>query len=327
MSPPRRKTALLTDAIVTEHFPGSDHPESPARYEAVRNSLAAAGLMQTCPPLTPRSATKDELAICHERRYIDLVEAEIASGAHELSTGDTSVGSESWAVSLRAVGGVLQAVDAVMQGRASNAFCAVRPPGHHASQARGMGFCLFNNIAIGTRYAQQRYGVERVLLVDWDVHHGNGTQDIFYRDGSVFFFSTHQSSWYPGTGNAAETGSGPGIGTTLNCPLPAGSGRDAVLGSFTAHLLPAAESFRPDLVMISAGFDSRRGDPLGQFLLDDKDFADLTGMMLTIADKHANGRVVSVLEGGYNLSGLAAAATAHVKSMVDPPAGGMGERS
>ena len=173
------KTALLTDAIVTEHFPGTDHPESPGRYEAVVNALAAAGLIETCLPLTPRSATKDELAICHDPRYIDLVEAEIASGAHELSTGDTYVGSTSWAVSLRAVGGVLQAVDAVMQGCASNAFCAVRPPGHHASQARGMGFCLFNNIAIGARYAQQRYGVERVLIVDWDVHHGNGTQDIF----------------------------------------------------------------------------------------------------------------------------------------------------
>ncbi len=309
-----RKTALLMDPIVTEHLPGRDHPESPARYEAVRQSLGAAGLLETCQALTPRSATKDELALCHDPRYIDLVEREIAAGARELSTGDTSVGTHSWPVALRAAGGVLQAVDAVLQEQTSNAFCAVRPPGHHASQARGMGFCLFNNIAIGARYAQHFHGIDRVLIVDWDVHHGNGTQDIFYRDGSVFFFSTHQSPWYPGTGSSQETGDGPGAGTTLNRPLPAGSGRKEVLGAFR-ELVPALEKFHPELVMISTGFDSRRDDPLGQFLLDDTDFTDLTTMMLEVADKYAEGRVVSVLEGGYNLSGLASAATAHVNAL------------
>jgi acetoin utilization deacetylase AcuC-like enzyme len=179
-----------------------------------------------------------------------------------------------------------------------------------------MGFCLFNSIAIAGRYAQQKYGVERVLIADWDVHHGNGTQDIFYSDGTVFFFSTHQYPWYPGTGAASESGEGTGRGTTLNCPLPAGSGRKEILGAFQEKLLPAAEAFKPGLVLISAGFDSRIGDPLGNFMLTDADFADLTKLMREIADKHAGGRLVSILEGGYSLEGLAAGVRAHVEALV-----------
>lgn len=178
-----------------------------------------------------------------------------------------------------------------------------------------MGFCLFNNIAVGARYAQRQYGAERVLIADWDVHHGNGTQQIFYQDPSVFFFSTHQSPWYPGTGSADETGAGAGEGTTRNCPLPAGAGRAEIMGAFREVLLPKAKAFRPDLVMISAGFDSRVGDPLGLFTLEDPDFADLTGLMLEIAHASAGGRLVSVLEGGYTLAGLASAADAHISAL------------
>jgi acetoin utilization deacetylase AcuC-like enzyme len=178
-----------------------------------------------------------------------------------------------------------------------------------------MGFCLFDNIAIGARYAQRKYDVGRVLIADWDVHHGNGTQDIFYTDGSVFFFSTHQHPWYPGTGLPDETGEGKGAGMIMNCPFPAGSGRKEILGAFQEKLMPAAEKIKPELVLISAGFDSREGDPLGNFLLNDPDFADLTRVMLEIADKHAGGRLVSVLEGGYNLTGLASAARAHVQAL------------
>ena len=179
-----------------------------------------------------------------------------------------------------------------------------------------MGFCLLNNIALAARYAQRKHGLERVLIVDWDVHHGNGTQDIFYTDPSVFFFSTHQWPLYPGTGRADETGDGAGQGTTMNFPFPAGSGRKEILGAVENSLMPAADRFRPDLVMISAGFDSRIGDLLGGFTLTDRDFTDLTRRVMEMAAKHAGGRVVSVLEGGYNLSGLASAAAAHVETLL-----------
>jgi acetoin utilization deacetylase AcuC-like enzyme len=174
-----------------------------------------------------------------------------------------------------------------------------------------MGFCLFNNVAVAARYAQQEYGVDRVVIADWDVHHGNGTQDIFYRDPSVFFFSTHQSPWYPGTGDEDETGSGPGKGATLNCPFAAGAGRDQILGAFSGRFKALMDEFRPGLVLLSAGFDSRLGDPLGHFRLTDPDFAEITTNLMELADKHAAGRLVSVLEGGYNLAGLTSAVAAH----------------
>ena len=253
--------------------------------------------------------------MAHTRDYIAIVKRDVRAGARDLSTGDTALGARSLDVALDAVGGVLSAVDIVVGRKAKNAFCAVRPPGHHASAVRGMGFCIFNNVAVAARYAQKKHGLKRVLIADWDVHHGNGTQDIFYNDGSVFFFSTHQAPWYPGTGPAGETGEGAGKGTTMNCPFPSGAGRSEVLGAVRERLIPAMNSFRPELVLISAGFDSRAGDPLGQFRLTDEDFADLTRMLMDVADKHADGRVVSILEGGYSLTGLAAGVASHVKTL------------
>ena len=194
-------SALLLDPVYRQHDPGAGHPERPERYDAVTQALNEAGLTKSMGRIDTRPATEDEIAACHSRAYIQTVKREIAAGAHELSTGDTSVGPRTWDVALKAVGGVLNAVDAVVSRKAVNAFCAVRPPGHHARPEQGMGFCVFNNIALAARYAQRKHGIERVLIADWDVHHGNGTQDIFYEDGSVFFFSIHQSPWYPGTGS------------------------------------------------------------------------------------------------------------------------------
>jgi acetoin utilization deacetylase AcuC-like enzyme len=308
-------TALFADPILKRHTPAPGHPERPERFDAVLAGLEQAGLAEQMLRIPGRAATGGEVAACHTREYISVVTHDVARGHRALSTSDTALSPDSLQVALHAAGGVLNAVDAVLEGRVRNAFCAVRPPGHHASADRGMGFCIFNNVAIAARYAQRRHGLERVLIADWDVHHGNGTQDLFYADGSVFFFSTHQYPWYPGTGRAEETGAGAGRGTTRNCPFPAGSGRAEILGAFRDKLLQAARDFAPDLVLISAGFDSRSGDPLGRFTLSDRDFADLTMLMMEIAAKHAGGRLVSVLEGGYNLSGLASAASAHATAL------------
>jgi acetoin utilization deacetylase AcuC-like enzyme len=279
--------------------------------------LRAAGLEEHLTALPPREIAREDLLLVHTAEYLDLAEREINNGESQLTTGDTSVSRASWEAACRAVGCALAAVDAVLEGRVTNAFCAVRPPGHHATANRGMGFCVLNNIALAARHAQRRHGIRRALIIDWDVHHGNGTQDIFYDDASVLFFSTHQWPLYPGTGRASETGSGAGRGMTLNCPLPAGSGREEIFEAFEEKLLPAADAFRPELVLISAGFDSRLGDPLGNFMLTDSDFADLTRLALGIARKHAGGRLVSALEGGYNLGGLASATVAHVSALRD----------
>ncbi len=309
-------TAFVADPQCLKHDTGFGHPEKPARFTAVLDALKAAGLTEKLLHLQPRPVVAGDLELVHDARYLALAQHEIASKLPQLSTGDTSISPGSWDAARIAAGSALAAVDAVVGGKAANAFCLVRPPGHHAGADQGMGFCILNNIALAARHAQRRHGLKRVLIVDWDVHHGNGTQDIFYGDGSVFFFSTHQWPWYPGTGRATETGEGAGKGTTLNCPLPAGSGRMEIFAAFEKQLLPAMDEFRPELVLISAGFDSRVDDPLGHFLLTDQDFADLTKLVRGIADKHAQGRVVSLREGGYNLSGLASAATAHVGALL-----------
>ena len=254
------RTALLADPIYRRHDTGLGHPERAERFDAVALALEDSGLTDRMLRVEPRLANEDEIAACHTNKYIELVKREVACRYEALSTGDTPLSPESLDVALAAAGGVLNAIDAVMEERARNAFCVVRPPGHHASVARGMGFCIFNNVAIAARYAQRQHGVERVLIADWDVHHGNGTQDIFYRDGSVFFFSTHQHPWYPGTGHPMETGESRGAGATLNCPFAAGAGRAEILGAFESRLVAAARNFKPDLLLVSAGFDSRIGD-------------------------------------------------------------------
>ena len=311
-------TGLLLDRAFCDHDPGDHHPEAPGRILAIMESLTASGLDQKCIAIADREITDDEVRLTHTDGYLKKVLSEIdGSGSGQLSTGDTQYGPHSLRVARHAAGGLLNAVDGVVAGTFTNAFCAVRPPGHHATSDRGMGFCIFNNAAIAARYAQQKHGLERVAIIDWDVHHGNGTQDIFYEDGSVFYFSTHQYPWYPGTGAKDETGAGKGLGTTFNVPLPSGSGMKEIGAAFRGPFTKRMQDFKPDLVILSAGFDSRLGDPLGQFTLSDEDFATLTKILMEMAGEFAEGRLVSVLEGGYNQTGLAKAVASHLEALVE----------
>jgi len=312
---PKKTLAYLYDDVYLKHDTGRGHPERPARLTAINQSVKNAKWFKELHPVKPKAAAVDTVALVHDKDYIKLVERECAAGRRGLSTGDATISKTSYDVALQAVGGVTAAIDAVFAGTAKNAFCAVRPPGHHASEKRGMGFCLFNNIAVAARYAQKQHKVKRVLIADWDVHHGNGTQDIFYADDTVFFMSTHQSPFYPFTGPEKETGKGKGKGFTMNRPLPRGSGDREVIGAFKDDLLPAAKKFKPELTLISCGFDSRIDDMLGGFTISDDGFRELTKIMIQIAEIAGKGRLVSLLEGGYSLKGLASAATAHMEEL------------
>jgi acetoin utilization deacetylase AcuC-like enzyme len=309
-------TGLVIDPAFRLHETGLGHPESPRRLEAIERELDQRGVLQRCRLIQARPAVDRELRRCHTARYLDVVRREVAYGARELSTGDTAIGEHSEDAARLAAGGTLAAVDAVLAGRIDNAFALVRPPGHHAEADRGMGFCIFNNVALAARHAQAVHGMERVLIVDWDLHHGNGTQAIFWSDPSVLYVSTHEWGNYPGSGAAEERGEGAGLGFTINCPLPAHSDGAAVLAALEGALLPAAARFRPQLVLVSAGFDGHRGDPLGHFLLEDADYGALTRLCLAVAGEHCQGRLVSVLEGGYGLKGLAGGAAAHVEALL-----------
>jgi acetoin utilization deacetylase AcuC-like enzyme len=314
------QTGLVFDAIYLRHLAGNTgHPERPERLTAIMNGLEKAGLLKSLYRIAPRRATDEELALVHSPAYLALVQRELSNlqGLHELSTGDTLTSPDSFEAAHYAAGGVLNAVDAVMANQVRNAFCAVRPPGHHASRDRGMGFCIYNNVAIAARYLQKVHKIHRVLIVDWDYHHGNGTQDTFNEDGSVFYFSTHDYRYgvYPGTGSAAETGRGAGSGKILNVPLPPGASDADILRAFETKLVPAARKFKPEFILISAGFDSMRRDLLGQFDVTPEGFAAITRVVVGLADELCQGRVVSVLEGGYRLDGLAESATAHVKAL------------
>ena len=313
---PAAAVGWFWSARCLDHDTGPGHPENPQRYQALHDSLRAAAQAIGAHPIPAgREATRRELLRCHAAHYLDLVHIDVESLADRLRTGDTAIGPESEQVARHAAGAALEAVDRVMGGELLRAFVAVRPPGHHATPDRGMGFCIYNHVALMARHAQEAHGCQKVLIVDWDVHHGNGTQDCFYADPSVFFFSTHQQGIYPHTGSAEETGAGPGAGTTLNVPLPAGSGIREILPTIESRLATAMEDFQPELVLISAGFDSRIEDPIGDFRLLDEDFATLTRAVLRIADRWAGGRCISILEGGYNPAGLASAAAAHLRAL------------
>jgi acetoin utilization deacetylase AcuC-like enzyme len=305
-------TRLYTHAACLEHDPGRLHPERPARLEAVLAALDHPDFAALERVEAPR-AEIDQLARVHDRRYVEMVLAAVPEFGRADLDADTTLSSGSGEAALRAAGAVCAAVGAAARGEARRSFCAVRPPGHHAEAAEALGFCLFNNVAVGVAEAKAVHGLDRIAVVDFDVHHGNGTQHMFERDSQVFFASTHQWPLYPGTGAVEETG----IGNVVNAPLPPLAGSEEFRQAVSTHILPALDRFRPDLVLISAGFDAHWLDPLGSLNLDEADYVWVTEELCRIADRHAGGRVVSALEGGYDLDALAASAAAHVKALMD----------
>ena len=302
-------TAVLVDPIYLEHETPPGHPERPDRLRVLWQWLDGyeRGREDHLAPLlrlsASRQATLEQIGLVHSPHHIELIKA-TAGRTLQAIDPDTYTSPRSFDVALNAVGGLLDVIDAVMTGGADNGMALVRPPGHHAEPDRAMGFCLFNNIAIGARYLTSHYGLSRVAVIDWDVHHGNGTQKCFYSDADVLFLSTHQYPYYPGTGAAVETGDGDGEGFTVNVPMPAGCGDDEYLASFDEIIIPVVRAFAPEFVMVSAGFDAHRRDPLAEMRVSDQGFAALATKVLDVAGECAGGRCVAVLEGGYSLDAL-----------------------
>ena len=309
-------TGLVYHPDYLLHDTGGGHPESPVRLKAVVKRLEETGLMKRLTmvhPGPPRPDLSDWITQVHQPGHLSRLERMRPETGIARMDADTMMSSESYRVALLAVEGTLAAADGIMAGRLTNAFCAVRPPGHHAEANCAMGFCLFNNVAIAARYLQRRHRLSRVMIIDWDVHHGNGTQHIFEKDPTVFYFSLHQFPLYPGTGRAGEHGLGAGDGYTLNCPLPPGQGDDEYISVFEKSLRPVIEAFRPDFILISAGFDAHRDDPLANMRVTEEGFGEMTRMVKDWARLYCQGRVLSCLEGGYNLDALARSVERHLE--------------
>ena len=309
---PAMPTILLTHPACVEHDMGPMHPESPARLQAVLEALKG-GEFDALDRREAPAAEIDQIARVHPREYVEAVLAAIPESGLVQLDPDTAVCPRSGEAALRAAGALCAAVDAVMAGEATNAFCAVRPPGHHAEQSRSMGFCLFNNVAVGAEQARAAHGLTRVAVVDFDVHHGNGTQAMFWDDENLFYGSTHQSPHYPGTGATGERGI---AGNIVNAPLAPYTGSAGFRQAMEGMILPALAEFKPEFVLISAGFDAHAADPLASLELTEDDFAWATRELMKIADQHCGGRLVSTLEGGYDLAALASSAAAHVRELM-----------
>jgi len=304
-------TFLYTHPACLDHDPGRHHPESPARLRAVLAALDDPEFARLERREAPEAAREDLLRV-HPRRHVEGILAAVPQTGQVGIDADTVLSPASGKAALRAAGAVAAAVDAVVAKEADNAFCAVRPPGHHAEPQRAMGFCLFNNAAVGALRAREVHGLARVAVVDFDVHHGNGTQAAFEADGTLFYASTHQYPLYPGTGAARETG----VGNVVNVPLRPMAGSSQFRLGVTHRILPALDAFRPELVLVSAGFDAHKSDPLAQLMLEESDYTWVTEKLLEIAYRHAAGRLVATLEGGYDLSALAASAAAHIRVLM-----------
>ena len=305
-------TLLITHPACLDHLNPAGHPERPDRLRAIERALEHERFQHLARVEAPAAAL-ETIALCHPMDYVTAIRDATPKAGLARLDADTSMSPGSFAAALRAAGGATYAVDEVMGGRARNAFVATRPPGHHTETARPMGFCLFNNAAIAARHAQKRHGIERAAVVDFDVHHGNGSQDIFWSDPTVMYGSTHQMPLYPGTGAKGERGE---HGTVVNAPLSPGDGGEQFRAALETVILPRLRDFRPELLVISAGFDAHMRDPLANLNLLEADFDWVTRKLLEVAEKTANGRVVSVLEGGYDLQGLANSVAAHVAALM-----------
>ncbi len=306
-------TLLITHPCALEHDMGLGHPERPDRLRAIERALEAERF-QSLHRDRARRGTKDEIVRVHPAAYFEAIEAAAPKTGLVQLDSDTTMNPGTWEATLHAAGGACQAVDEVMTGKAANAFVAMRPPGHHAETSTPMGFCFFNNVAVAARHAQKVHGAERVAIMDFDVHHGNGTQEIFWADKSVMYSSTHQMPLYPGTGSLNERGEHENI---VNAPLRAGDGGDTFRDAMMSVVLTRIEEFHPDLILISAGFDAHRRDPLANLNLVEADFAWATEMLMAIASRKCGGRLVSLLEGGYDLQGLSQSAAAHVAKLME----------
>ncbi|MCX8281399.1 histone deacetylase family protein [Phyllobacterium sp. 0TCS1.6C] len=304
-------TRLYSHPIYLEHLTPPGHPERPDRLRALAKVLEDSEF-DALDRVTAPMGDEQAILLAHPETFVERVREAVPQEGLSRVDADTSVSPKSWEAALTAIGAANAAIDDVFEGRADNVFVASRPPGHHAEKDRAMGFCLFNNAAIAARHAQKKHGVERVAIVDWDVHHGNGTQDIFWSDPSVLYCSTHQMPLYPGTGGKNETGEG----NIVNAPLVPDSGSADFREAFTSRILPALEAFRPELVIISAGFDAHHRDPLAEINLTEDDFDWATGLMLETAGNYASNRLVSLLEGGYDLKGMSLSAGAHIKRLM-----------
>lgn len=312
------KTGLVYDDIYLNHDTGPHHPETAKRLTAIIESLRTTGLLEKLFPIESEPAKRDIISFCHEPDYIDKFERDVTNASPFIHTPECPLSPDTFEVARYAVGGVLKGVDEVLEGRVKNCFCAVRPPGHHAERSRAMGFCYFNNVAIAATYLQKQHDIDRIMIIDWDVHHGNGTQHIFEENPSVFYISLHQdpSSCYPGTGWSQETGSGKGKGYTLNFPMPPGSSDKEYLKAMD-HIERTMDHFKPQFVLISAGFDAHMADPLAHIRLTKKGYESLTRSVKNIAESYAKGRIVSVLEGGYNMEALKESLEAHITVLME----------
>lgn len=311
------RTGFVYHPQYLEHDMGAGHPESPERVRAIVARLQESGVFDRLVHIQPLPAADEWITCIHAASYLETLKRRAPTHGRVSLDPDTSMSPGSLSAAYLAAGGLLTAADAIVSGSIDHAFCAVRPPGHHAEHDRAMGFCLFNNVAIAARYLQRKHGIARVLIVDWDVHHGNGTQHAFYDDPSVLFFSTHQYPHYPGTGRPSEEGEGAGKGTTINVPMTAGEGDDVYRQLFEKVLIPAADNFKPDFVVLSAGFDAHRNDPLASMGLTEDGYAELTRLVVQIAQRHCNGRVLSSLEGGYHLASLSASVERHLMALLE----------